>query len=504
MRKVEQNGSTSAANIPTTTTNCETSSEHRTLDASGGAMPFVRLYPDIAKDLGVDGALLLDMLVQKFNWKKTKYFVCNNEWVEQRLFWSRNKVGREFDSLKLHGLIDYDCKVFGQRRVSFRTTINKYYHISKLDGRMHRNGANETSETTRNELNNNNLSDAMHQNGAPHQQQNTDILLENNQLNNTMHQNSAPQNNNDENSSTVHQNSASVHQIGASIIKEKKRKKKKEYIVQNQVLDGERDFEFSDSPESGNASHHCETNADPNPTPNCAAPLPTSSLNVPSEWWDALRLTDDQRTRILWEWEHLDCNIRKPSSELFKFFYIVYSALYRRANYRSYEKIVEASKQITDETQFVQSFIQQHTDGTIKIQSMLDYIASTTHKPNASTKPKASGARKKSSNNYDDNKLFVDFWERYPRTRGTKKADAFKAFNNMDAAAQQMCVDTLPECVSMYADREEQFIPHPSSYINGKVFETLNDPQHNPTKQKESNQTLTTYKAYDPNEKPEI
>lgn len=58
---------------------------------------------------------------------------------------------------------------------------------------------------------------------------------------------------------------------------------------------------------------------------------------------------------------------------------------------------------------------------------------------------------------------FEDFWTRYPRKEAKKKSET--AWNNLTLTKQKLA---LEDCGKRYANVDKQFIPLPTSYLNGE------------------------------------
>ena len=69
-----------------------------------------------------------------------------------------------------------------------------------------------------------------------------------------------------------------------------------------------------------------------------------------------------------------------------------------------------------------------------------------------------------------------DFWAEYPRTRGVSKLMARRAWMRIKPRDQETCdaiFDGLKRWVRFWEDRatEEQFIPHPVTWLNQRRWE---------------------------------
>jgi len=78
------------------------------------------------------------------------------------------------------------------------------------------------------------------------------------------------------------------------------------------------------------------------------------------------------------------------------------------------------------------------------------------------------------TNNQDNNMstdkpaddLFTDFWNRYPRKEGKKKAE--QAWKKLNKSKKQKAIEDV---LNRFKNVDRQFIPLPASYINGERWE---------------------------------
>lgn len=83
---------------------------------------------------------------------------------------------------------------------------------------------------------------------------------------------------------------------------------------------------------------------------------------------------------------------------------------------------------------------------------------------------------------YESEPLFVEFWKIYPRTRNVSKKDAFRFFLTLQEAERIKLVEAAKCFAAEMKGKEERYIPHPSTYINGRRWETATDSTPTPTK----------------------
>lgn len=72
---------------------------------------------------------------------------------------------------------------------------------------------------------------------------------------------------------------------------------------------------------------------------------------------------------------------------------------------------------------------------------------------------------------------FETVWATYPARPNSSKWDAFRAFRNCTAAEQKLIAEIMPAVARSLAGTEARYLPHLSTWINGKRFETFNAPQ---------------------------
>lgn len=83
---------------------------------------------------------------------------------------------------------------------------------------------------------------------------------------------------------------------------------------------------------------------------------------------------------------------------------------------------------------------------------------------------------------YESEPLFVEFWTIYPRTRNVSKKDAFRFFLALKEDERTKLVDAAKCFASEMKGKDERYIPHPSTYINGRRWETAAASTPTPTK----------------------
>ena len=92
--------------------------------------------------------------------------------------------------------------------------------------------------------------------------------------------------------------------------------------------------------------------------------------------------------------------------------------------------------------------------------------------PKREKKPKA---EKPTTPDYDKEPLFVSFWNIYPRKKNVSKKDAFRFFLKLTDAEKQTLNDSAAKFAEEMNGKDERYIPHPSTYIDGRRWETAND-----------------------------
>lgn len=90
------------------------------------------------------------------------------------------------------------------------------------------------------------------------------------------------------------------------------------------------------------------------------------------------------------------------------------------------------------------------------------------HAKRAEPKPKP----KPTTIGYENDPLFVEFWKRYPRKKNVSKKDAFRFYGKL-TEEEKARVNEATKAFSVEMNgKDEQYIPHPSTYINGRRWET--------------------------------
>lgn len=103
-----------------------------------------------------------------------------------------------------------------------------------------------------------------------------------------------------------------------------------------------------------------------------------------------------------------------------------------------------------------------------KAKTIAEFIAAD---PDAE-QPKAKAKAKAKIADYDGEPLFVEFWKIYPRTRNVSKKDAFRFFQSLNDEQKNDLVDAAKCFAAEMKGKDERYIPHPSTYINGRRWET--------------------------------
>lgn len=71
-------------------------------------------------------------------------------------------------------------------------------------------------------------------------------------------------------------------------------------------------------------------------------------------------------------------------------------------------------------------------------------------------------------------------WKPYPRKLNCSKWDAFRAWNKLTVDEQALVIAAMPIVALSYARTEENKIPHLSTWLNGRRFETVVIPSTEP------------------------
>lgn len=90
------------------------------------------------------------------------------------------------------------------------------------------------------------------------------------------------------------------------------------------------------------------------------------------------------------------------------------------------------------------------------------------HAKRAESKPRP----KPTAIGYENDPLFVEFWKRYPRKKNVSKKDAFRFYKKLTEEEKARVNDATKAFSVEMNGKDEQYIPHPSTYINGRRWET--------------------------------
>lgn len=90
------------------------------------------------------------------------------------------------------------------------------------------------------------------------------------------------------------------------------------------------------------------------------------------------------------------------------------------------------------------------------------------HAKRAEPKPKP----KQTTIGYENDPLFVEFWKGYPRKKNVSKKDAFRFYEKLTEEEKARVNDAAKAFSAEMNGKDEQYIPHPSTYINGRRWET--------------------------------
>jgi uncharacterized protein YdaU (DUF1376 family) len=87
------------------------------------------------------------------------------------------------------------------------------------------------------------------------------------------------------------------------------------------------------------------------------------------------------------------------------------------------------------------------------------------HEPPPNHKPITNNHNNMSTDKPADD-LFSDFWDRYPRKEGKKKAE--QAWRKLNKSKKQKAIDDV---LNRFKNTDRQYIPLPATYINGERWE---------------------------------
>lgn len=73
---------------------------------------------------------------------------------------------------------------------------------------------------------------------------------------------------------------------------------------------------------------------------------------------------------------------------------------------------------------------------------------------------------------YENDPLFIEFWKGYPRKKNVSKKDAFRFYSKLTEEEKAQVNDAAKAFAVEMRGKDEQYIPHPSTYINGRRWET--------------------------------
>jgi len=68
---------------------------------------------------------------------------------------------------------------------------------------------------------------------------------------------------------------------------------------------------------------------------------------------------------------------------------------------------------------------------------------------------------------------FEQLWGPYPRKLNCSKFDAFKAWQKLSDEEQQQAIAAVPVYALSMRGKDEQYLPHCATWLNGKRFETV-------------------------------
>lgn len=86
----------------------------------------------------------------------------------------------------------------------------------------------------------------------------------------------------------------------------------------------------------------------------------------------------------------------------------------------------------------------------------------------------ASPKKQPKPNGYTDE--FESFWQAYPRKLNCSKLMAFKAWQKIPPDDRIQIILCLPIFVRLCVGKDEQFIPHPATWLNQRRWETVQPP----------------------------
>lgn len=125
--------------------------------------------------------------------------------------------------------------------------------------------------------------------------------------------------------------------------------------------------------------------------------------------------------------------------------------------------------------------VKEHKANVSKVRSE---AATKVHQAKAATKPQTTPPRP-TAFLYEKDPFFVDFWKIYPRKKNVSKKDAFRFYLKLSEAEKAQVNEAAKAFAIEMRGKDEQYIPHPSTYINGRRWETIKET----TKQQTTNTT---------------
>lgn len=104
--------------------------------------------------------------------------------------------------------------------------------------------------------------------------------------------------------------------------------------------------------------------------------------------------------------------------------------------------------------------------------TIAEFISDVTEAEQPDVTPKANRHTRQQRTDYESEPLFVEFWKAYPRTRNVSKKDAFRFFLALKEEERISLIDASRRFATEMEGKDERYIPHPSTYINGRRWET--------------------------------
>ncbi len=105
-----------------------------------------------------------------------------------------------------------------------------------------------------------------------------------------------------------------------------------------------------------------------------------------------------------------------------------------------------------------------------------DISPSQVDPPNRTVKKKRDECRSKVKGKPAYTPEFENFWQAYPPRFNSSKLDAFTAWQRLDDEDRALIMEVMPTFITWARTKEEKHLPHASTWINGRRFETIRRP----------------------------